>query len=170
MWRVLLPIDDATKLKQALRYVAMCQRESRWPLDVHILHVEPPLSRYVTSKLPSGAVKRYHDDHSRQVLEPVASAFAAANVPCKMHSLVGDPAQCIVQFADDIGIDRIVMVTRARESLPEVLLGSVTAGVLQHAAVPVEVVPIEPGSQLSVYARAAGAGATILTLVYLALE
>ena len=56
------------------------------------------------------------------------------------------------------------------KTLTEVLLGSVTAGVLQHATVPVEVVPIDPRSRLSVYARAAGAGATILTLVYLALE
>ena len=62
------------------------------------------------------------------------------------------------------------MVTHARESLTEVLLGSVAAGVLQHSVVPVEVVPIEPGSRLSVYARAAGVSATILTLVYLALE
>ena len=104
------------------------------------------------------------------MLEPVAAAFVAANIPCRTHSVVGDPVKCIVDHARDTGIDRIALVTHARQTIPEVLFGSVTSGVLQQSPVPVEVVPIEPGSPLRVYARAAGAGATILTLVYLALE
>ena len=170
MLRLLLPIDDAGKLDHAVRYVAMCQRESRSPIQLHLLHVETPLSSYVASKLPAGSVRRYHDDHSREVLEPTAAAFAHASIPCKTHAVVGDPVKCIVEFARDSGIHRIALVTRARQTLPEVLFGSITAGVLQESPVPVEVVPIEPGSSLRVYARAAGAGATILTLVYLALE
>jgi nucleotide-binding universal stress UspA family protein len=169
MLKVLLPIDDASKVERALRYAAMCQSESRWPIELHVLHVEPPLSSYVASKLPPGSARRYHDDHSREVLAPVAAAFADANIPHRTHALTGDPVQCIVRFAKDAGVDRIVLVTYARETLPEVLFGSVTGGVLQHSSVPVEVVPME-GSRLRVYARAAGAGATILTLVYLALE
>ncbi len=47
MLRVLLPIDDSSKLEQALRDIAMRERESRWPIEVHILHVEPPLSRHI---------------------------------------------------------------------------------------------------------------------------
>jgi nucleotide-binding universal stress UspA family protein len=170
MLRLLLPVDDAGKLDHALRYVAMCQRESRAPIQVHLLHVETPLSSYVASKLPAGSVKRYHDDHSREVLEPVAAAFARTNVAHKTHTVVGDPVRCIVDYARDTSIDRIVLVTHARQTIPEVLFGSVAAGVLQHSPVPVEVVPMEPESPLRVYVRAAGAGATILTLVYLALE
>jgi nucleotide-binding universal stress UspA family protein len=170
MLRLLLPIDDADKLEHAVRYVALCQRESRSPIQLHLLHVEVPLSSYVASKLPAGAVRRYHDDHSRELLEPAAAAFAGANIPCRTHAVVGDPVKSIVEFAKGAGISRIVLVTRARQTLPEVLFGSITAGVLQESPVPVEVVPIEAGSPLRVYARAAGAGATILTLVYLALE
>jgi nucleotide-binding universal stress UspA family protein len=170
MLRLLLPIDDSGKLDHAVRYVAMCQRESRSPIQLHLLHVELPLSSYVASKLPAGSAKRYHDDHSREVLEPVATEFARAGIRCRTNSVVGDPVDCIVGFARDAGVDRIALVTRARQTLPEVLFGSITAGVLQASPVPVEVVPIEPGSPLRVYARAAGAGATILTLVYLALE
>lgn len=170
MLRLLLPIDDAGKLDHAVRYVAMCQRESRSPIQLHLLHVETPLSSYVASKLPAGSVKRYHDDHSREVLAPAAAALARTGIPCKTHTAVGDPVKRIVEFARDTGVHRIALVTRARQTIPEVLFGSVTAGVLQESPVPVEVVPIEAGSPLRVYARAAGAGATILTLVYLALE
>jgi nucleotide-binding universal stress UspA family protein len=170
MLRLLLPVDDAGKLDHALRYIAKCQRESRAPIHVNVLHVETPLSEYIASKLPRGALKRYHDDHSREVLAPVVAALARANVAHKAHTEVGDPVTCIVERARDTGVDRIVLVTHARQTIPEVLLGSVTARVLQQASVPVEVVPIEPGSPLRVYARATGAGAAILTLVYLALE
>jgi nucleotide-binding universal stress UspA family protein len=170
MLRLLLPIDDAGKLEHAVRYVAMCQRETSWPIQLHLLHVETPFSSYVASKLPAGAIRRYHDEHSRAVLEPVAAAFERANIRCQTHTVVGDPVKCIVDHARDSGIDRIALVTQARQTIPEVLFGSVTSGVLRESPVPVEVVPIEPGSPLRVYARAAGAGATILTLVYLALE
>jgi Ca2+-transporting ATPase len=170
MLRLLLPIDDAGKLDHALRYVAMAQRKSLGPVQVHLLHVEAPFSSYVASKLPRGAVRRYHEEHSREVLAPMVAGFARAGVECRTHSVVGDPVRCIVQHAQDTGIDRIVLVTHARQTLPEVLFGSVTAGVLQESKVPVEVVPMEPDSPLRVYARAAGTGATIVTLVYLALE
>jgi nucleotide-binding universal stress UspA family protein len=170
MLRLLLPIDDAGKLDHALRYVAMCQRKSLGPVQVHLLHAEAPFSSYLTSKLPPGTVKRYHEEHTREVLAPVAAAFARAGIECRTHSVIGDPVRCIVRQAQDSGIDRIVLVTHARQTLPEVLFGSVTAGVLQESKVPVEVVPMEPDSRLRVYARAAGTGATILTLVYLALE
>jgi nucleotide-binding universal stress UspA family protein len=170
MLRLLLPIDDAGKLDHAVRYVAVCQRESRSPIQLHLLHVEAPFSSYVAAKLPAGTIRRYHDEHSQAVLEPVAAAFERANIPCRTHTVVGDPVRCIVDHARDTGMDRIALVTQARQTLPEVLFGSVTSGVLRESPVPVEVVPIEPGSPLRVYARVAGAGATILTLVYLALE
>ena len=170
MLRLLLPVDDAGKVDHAVRYVAMCQRESRSPIQLHLLHVEAPFSSYVASKLPAGAIRRYHDEHSQAVLEPVAAAFTQANIPCRTHTVVGDPVTCIVGHARDTGMDRIALVTHARQTIPEVLFGSVTSGVLRESPVPVEVVPIEPWSPLRVYARAAGAGATILTLVYLALE
>ncbi len=70
MLKVLLPMDDSSKLDQALRYIAMCERESRWPIEVHILHVEPPLSRYVSRRLSRDTVKSYHDDHSHEGVGP----------------------------------------------------------------------------------------------------
>jgi nucleotide-binding universal stress UspA family protein len=170
MLRLLLPIDDAGKLHHALRYVALCRRKSLGPVHVHLLHVERPFSSYLASKLPRGALKRYHDRHAREVLAPVAGALAQAGVECRTHSVVGDPARCIVEYARDTGPDRIVLVTRSRPTLPERLLGSVTAGVLGRASVPVEVVPMAPDPALRVYARAAGAGAALLALLYLALE
>jgi len=170
MLRLLLPIDDAGKREHAVRYAAMCQRESRAPIRLDLLHVETPFPSYIASKLPAGTTGRYHDEHSRAVLEPVAAEFARAGIPCRTHALVGDPVRCIVDHARDAGVDRIALVTHARQTIPEVLFGSVTAGVLRESPVPVEVVPMTPGSPLAVYVRAAGAGATILTLVYLALE
>ncbi|MSQ59691.1 MAG: universal stress protein [Betaproteobacteria bacterium] len=170
MLKLLLPIDNSSKLDQALRYLTACQRESRWPLAVHVLHVGQPLSSYVAEKLPRESVKSYHAGRSQAVLGRAAEAFAQAGIAHTTHTVMGDPAQCIVRFSKEIGADRIVMVTHARESVPEVLLGSVAARVLRHAPVPVEVVPVEPASRLSAYARAAGVSAAVLGLLYLATD
>src|SRR5262245_24531756 len=170
MLRLLLPVDDAGKRDHAARYAALCQHESRAPIRIDLLHVETPFSSYIASKLPPGTTGRYYDEHSRAVLEQVAAALAHAGIACRTHAVVGDPVRCILERAREVGVDRIALVTHVRQTIPEVLFGSVTAGVLRESPVPVEVVPMEPGSPLAVYARVAGAGATVLTLVYLALE
>lgn len=49
----------------------------------------------------------------------------------------GDPANVIVRFAKEQGIDLIVMATHGRTGLAHVLLGSVTEKVVRHSSVPV---------------------------------
>src|SRR5262245_52903678 len=104
MLRVLLPVDDASKRDHAVRYAALCQRESRAPIRIDLLHVEMPFSSYIASKLPPGTTGRYYNERSRAVLGPVAAAFAHAGIACRPHAVVGDPAQCIVERAREVGV------------------------------------------------------------------
>jgi nucleotide-binding universal stress UspA family protein len=50
-------------------------------------------------------------------------------------------AETILAEADDLGADAIVLGTRGLTGLKSILLGSVSHGVVQHASVPVIVVP-----------------------------
>ena len=74
-------------------------------------------------------MERYHDEHGREVLEPMAAAFEGANISCRTHTVVGDPVKRMVDHAREAGGRPDRLVTHARETIPEVLFGSVTAGV-----------------------------------------
>jgi nucleotide-binding universal stress UspA family protein len=58
----------------------------------------------------------------------------------------GSPAEEILKYADDQGIDLIIMGTHGRKGLERTLMGSVADHVIKHAAVPVLTTnPFRPG-------------------------
>ena len=58
-------------------------------------------------------------------------------IACRHHLLHGDPATQIVQFAEDEGVDLIVMGTHGRTGLKRLFHGCVAAAVVRRAACPV---------------------------------
>lgn len=67
----------------------------------------------------------------------------AAGVPVSTAVIRGVPHEEILAYADDPGVDAVVMGTHGRSGLDHVLLGSVTEKVIRRADVPVLVVRIE---------------------------
>ena len=58
---------------------------------------------------------------------------------------LGNPAEEIVKYADDQGIDLIIMGTHGRKGLERTFMGSVADHVIKHAGVPVMTVnPFRP--------------------------
>ena len=51
--------------------------------------------------------------------------------------VIGDPADQILKFVDEQGIDLIIMGTHGRKGLGLTLMGSVADHVIKNAAVPV---------------------------------
>lgn len=170
MARVLLPLDDAGKLEAALRHITQRERASRFPVEIHVLHVDTALPVHVTSLLRPGTAGQFHRDRSQQVLGPAAEALARLGIPHKSHALVGDPVDCILSAAAEAGAESIVLVTRPPGWLSSLLGRSVAEAVLRRSPVPVEIVPIAAASGLREWAEAFGVGAGILALLYLALE
>jgi nucleotide-binding universal stress UspA family protein len=63
----------------------------------------------------------------------------------EMKVVMGNPAEEIVKYADDQGIDLIIMGTHGRKGLERTFMGSVADHVIKHAAVPVLTVnPLRP--------------------------
>lgn len=59
--------------------------------------------------------------------------------------VTGDPAEEIVKFADEQGIDLIVMGTHGRKGLDRTLMGSVADHVIKNASAPVFTInPLRP--------------------------
>lgn len=56
---------------------------------------------------------------------------------CEAEVARGQPADAIIQFAQERDVDLIVMGTHGRSGLQHVLLGSVAEKVVRHAPCPV---------------------------------
>lgn len=134
--RVLVPFDDSDSARRALtQLVALAGRGVA--VDVHLLNVQPGLPGDVTRFVPGDHLSSYHHDAGMAVLASAQAQLDAAGLPHTPHVGVGPPAPTILHFASTLGVEIIVMGTRGRGAVAELLLGSVASGVLQAAAVPV---------------------------------
>jgi nucleotide-binding universal stress UspA family protein len=55
----------------------------------------------------------------------------------------GDYAETVLQTANEVNADLIVMGTHSRKGLDKVLLGSVAENVLHHATIPLFIIPVK---------------------------
>jgi len=135
---VLVPIDDSEPAREA---VAHAVRE--YPdATITVLHViDPQLSTY-----GDGGIYAYESviESRREAAEELfadATEIAAdAGSSITTETVVGDPAQEVIAFADDHDIDHIVVGSRGRSGASRVLLGSVAERIVRRAAVPVTIV------------------------------
>ncbi|MDE1934143.1 universal stress protein [Bradyrhizobium sp.] len=71
-------------------------------------------------------------------LESVLNTARAASVPCEtVHAVDQFPYKGIIDVAKAKGCDLIVMASHGRQGMAAVVLGSQTAKVLTHSAIPV---------------------------------
>jgi len=80
-----------------------------------------------------------HD--GKQYLEGIADALRQSGYRVNTRVEVGDPAECIIHIARELGVDLIVMSTHGRSGVKRWLFGSVANRVLNNSAEPVLVVP-----------------------------
>ncbi len=68
-------------------------------------------------------------------------------VPFEKAILKGNPAEELLRYSKESGVDVLVMGSIGRTGISRFLLGSVAEKVIRHSEVPVMVVPLESGDQ-----------------------
>ena len=138
--RVLAPVDLAEMTEPLLHTSHEVAQSFDAQLD--ILHVVEPLPFPVP--LLGGVT--LHDllpdpeDRARKQLSTLANALVDDNGPIKTHVTEGHADMAILQAADELDTDLIVIASHDMSRLEQVLLGSVTARVMRRAACPVLIV------------------------------
>jgi nucleotide-binding universal stress UspA family protein len=107
MKNVLVPIDDGADSSWAIKHVIDLNRNER--VKVFLLHVQAPLSNYVSRFLPKGEITAYYRENSQKLLRPHVDRLVAAGVTFSEHSQVGHKAETIAEFARDHLCDEIVL-------------------------------------------------------------
>ncbi|MFV1967344.1 MAG: universal stress protein [Pirellulaceae bacterium] len=126
--KILFPSDFSHTGDAALALAASLARDTGATLL--IVHVEEPPIAYGGGELYYGISNPATED-LRRMLNEVRPTDPG--IPCEHFLITGDPATAIARFAEEQGVDFIVMGTHGRTGLSRLLMGSVAESVVGRA-------------------------------------
>jgi universal stress protein A len=127
---ILLPVDFDENSTAALELAR--QFAAAGNVTLHLVHAMAILIK--PGEASNVAVARESD--VREMLEKIAREHLGG-APYQVHTRMGDTASAIIEVAQDLNADLIVMPTHGRHGLPRLLLGSVAERVVRDAPCPV---------------------------------
>jgi len=153
---ILVPTDFTPNSDYAFKHAVMIARHN--DAKIHLLHVIPEIDssmRHYLSPLLGdvklGELEQSHMKAAQDEIKKSLENFAKkelAKFPedlarfAKVEITIGHPVIKILEAADKLSVDLIVMGTHGKGALEHAFLGSVAEKVLQKSTQPVFVVPL----------------------------
>jgi nucleotide-binding universal stress UspA family protein len=138
--RILVPVDGSEQAHRAFEFVA----EEFDDAVVVLLHVINPAEAGYSAQasIPSFSEEWYESEQAaaENLFAEIAALADGTELSIERETEVGKPTRVIVEFADENGIDQIVMGSHGRSGVTRILLGSVAEAVVRRSPVPVTVV------------------------------
>lgn len=137
--KILVPLDGSRFAEGALPYAQMLAECSGGQIELLRIAVHP--SSYVYVNDPATLASLYDSDraHCEEYLQKAADGIkqAATTLTVTTAVLEGPVADAILDRAEEVGADLIVMSTHGRSGMERWLLGSVAEKVVRGAKIPV---------------------------------
>jgi nucleotide-binding universal stress UspA family protein len=134
--KLLLGYDGSDAANHAYAFAVDLAR--RYGAELHILAVARPPE--FADEVESEAVIENSRRHCERILARLKSDQQADLSRCHYHVVIGHPAEQIVRYAAERGIDHIVVGHRGHTAFERWLIGSVARQVLAYAHCAVTVV------------------------------
>lgn len=143
MPEILVGVDRSEESRRAVEFAA------GWALDLGrsllVVHVVPwsPFSFNTPEENEQRPARRQTElkAAAEQVTEPMASVARERDVQVETLVQHGDPVETLIEIARSRGSEQIVLGRTGDGRVRQALFGSIPAQVVQHATVPVTVVP-----------------------------
>lgn len=130
---VVIATDGSEEAEQAAEHGL--EIAERYGADVHVIYVVDTTT-YALEDAPRSIVGLLKEG-GQQATETIVSDARDLNLPAEADVLRGQPDEEILDFADGVDADLLVLGTRGRATTSDRLLGSITARVLERAEMPV---------------------------------
>lgn len=148
--KILLPVDctePESFIQEARRWA------NRWNAQLLLLHARPPSAAGTAGIEPLplvGATLSYTaydpamEDHLRKAEEDAFHDFLTRNFeePVQAAMRAGDPADCILEDAEEEDVDMILMGKNPKGTIERLMTGSTAQSVVKKAERPVVLIPI----------------------------
>ena len=153
---ILITTDLTLNSEYAFKHAVLLARTSQ--AKIHLLHIVPEIDAgfrsYVSAVMGEGQLEKFerlHEDEARTEIRRELEEFAQkelADYPedfkniDSIQVLHGHPASQILQAAESLNADVIVMGTHGKGVLEHAFLGSVAEKILRRSKIPIFVIPI----------------------------
>jgi len=127
--KLLVGYDGSDSAKKAFDFAL--DLAQKYGAELHVLAVARPPE--FGDEVETEAVIESSRRHYTHVLRPLKAKLAAESVKAAFEIAVGHPAEQIVLYAEDHGIDHIAIGHRGHSLFDRWLLGSVARQVIVHA-------------------------------------
>lgn len=136
MKRVLVAVDGSPhSLKAVERALELAPAA-----ELHLINVRAPLTGSAAGHLGRKSVDDFHLGEGMKELASAIESARGRGIAAQHHVCVGTPGETIARFADQIGADAIVIGSKGRSHVSDIVLGSAVQSVLEESKVPVLVV------------------------------
>lgn len=135
---ILCPVDFSPESEEAVRY-AVSLGERIGAAEVRLLHVHQPVAHIFPESAVVYDSEVLSDARSRmgRQLEELAKRFGSHGVDLDARLVDGIPYAAIVEHAEEMEADLIVMGTHGRTGLAHFLIGSTAERVVRASRIPV---------------------------------
>ena len=137
MLKMLLPVDGSETSSRAVEEFVRRLDWYREKPEVHLLNVRVPLFGNVSMFISKEEISNYYQEEGLKSLRQARNQLEEAGVAYRHHVIVGEPVTMIVQFAEEIQRDQIIIGPRGLGAIKGLLLGSVASKLIQLSTVPV---------------------------------
>ena len=136
--RIVLAVDGSAPAARATEQVIGMRRDLADPgsLELHLLHVQRPVSGDVSSFVSGKTLDEYYAEQSEVASANARRLLDAAGVAYQSHMRLGSPGETIADEAAARNADLIVMGTKG-QGAAGALLGSVAQSTVGASAIPV---------------------------------
>jgi len=149
---ILWPTDGGEPSYKALEMAVMIA--GKFNAGLYALQIVPPVPPLIGTRYAPMAIKGYDIPLYQQELlnktENELSQLVSKKVPQEIKVVcevkIGVPAEVIIEFAQENGIDLIVMATHGRTGLSRFMIGSVTEKTIRQSTIPLLIIPAASGA------------------------
>lgn len=126
--RILVATDFSTRSDRALRRATLLARQAS---------AEIVLVNVVDSDQPV-RLRQAEEREAAALLSEIANTVHSADgVPCEFRLAVGEPFEAIVDVADEVGADLVIMGPHRRQALRDIFIGTTVERTIRQSRLPV---------------------------------
>ncbi len=142
--KILAPLDGSELSECSLEHVKVIAQGCQVPEVILLRVVEPihstEIAAYAEAGINIDMLMRDMESAAQTYISKIAETLKSSGIPANGVIITGLAADTIMKYANENGVDLIIMSTHGRSGITRWFMGSVADKIVRHSSVPVLIV------------------------------